>query len=71
MGQVSENSITLIENESDAKNVYVKDPENVVYATQTTLSIDDTEKILNILKKRFPSIKGPSTTIFMQQLIDN
>ena len=61
MGQVSENSITLIENESDAKNVYVKDPENVAYATQTTLSIDDTEKILNILKKRFPSIKGPST----------
>tara|TARA_B100001758_G_C18270578_1_gene536145 strand:- start:335 stop:1009 length:675 start_codon:yes stop_codon:yes gene_type:complete len=61
MGQVSKESVTLLENEQDARNVVVKDPSNLAYATQTTLSIDDTEKILNILKKRFPKIKGPSS----------
>ena len=69
MGQVSKIH-NLIENESDAKNVYVK-PENVAYATQTTLSIDDTEKILNILKKIL-KLRDQVLTIFvMQQLIDN
>ncbi len=61
MGQVSKEYVTLLENEQDARNVVVKDPSNLAYATQTTLSIDDTEKILNILKKRFPKIKGPSS----------
>ena len=61
MGQVSKGSITLLETEEDARNVVVKDQCNLAYATQTTLSVDETEKILRILKKRFPKIKGPSS----------
>ncbi len=61
MGQVPEGYITLIETEDDAKNVIVPDENNLAYSTQTTLSIDDTDRILKILKKRFPFIKGPTT----------
>ena len=61
MGQVPKNSITLIETEEDAFNVNVDNPENLAFATQTTLSVDDTSKILSILKSRFPNIKGPSS----------
>ena len=61
MGQVPEDSITLIETEEDAHKVKVSSPDNLAFATQTTLSLDDTSKILNILKNRFPNIKGPSS----------
>ena len=61
MGQVPEDSITLIETEEDAHKVKVSNPDNLAFATQTTLSLDDTSKILNILKNRFPNIKGPSS----------
>ena len=61
MGQVPKNSITLIETEEDAFNISVDNPENLAFATQTTLSVDDTSKILSILKSRFPNIKGPSS----------
>ena len=61
LGQVSSNSITLIENEDDAKNFVPKDDNiNLAYATQTTLSSDDTEAIIKILRDRFPSIAGPN-----------
>ena len=39
----------------------VDNPNNLAFATQTTLSVDDTSKILSILKSRFPNIKGPSS----------
>ncbi len=61
MGQVPKNAVTLIENEIDAKNIQVPDENKISYTTQTTLSVDDTEVILNILKNRFPKIKGPSS----------
>ena len=61
MGQVPKNNITLIETEEDAYKVRVDNPNNLAFATQTTLSIDDTSKILSILKSRFPNIKGPSS----------
>ena len=61
MGQVPKDTVTLVENEIDAKNIEVPDENKVAYTTQTTLSVDDTEIILNILKNRFPHIKGPST----------
>ncbi len=61
MGQVPLNAVTLIETENDAKKVIVKNPSNIAYATQTTLSVDDTVNILKILNKRFPDLKGPST----------
>tara|TARA_B100001741_G_C16483284_1_gene565936 strand:+ start:94 stop:1047 length:954 start_codon:yes stop_codon:yes gene_type:complete len=61
MGQVPKNNITLIETEEDAYKVKIDNPDNLAFATQTTLSIDDTSKILSILKSRFPNIKGPSS----------
>ena len=61
MGQVPSNSVSLIETEDDAKNVQVSDPDKLAFATQTTLSLDDTSAILKILKSRFLNIKGPSS----------
>ena len=61
MGQLPAGSIKLIETLKDAQNLYdnnFKKP--IAYATQTTLSIDDTKEIIEVLKKKFPNIKGPS-----------
>ena len=61
MGQVPKEFVTLIETEADALNVKVSETNKIAYATQTTLSLDDTAAILNILKLRFPDIKGPNS----------
>ncbi len=61
MGQVPDGNVILIESLNDAKNINVKDKNNLAYATQTTLSVDDTKEIIEVLKQRFPKIKGPST----------
>ncbi|MDC1260397.1 4-hydroxy-3-methylbut-2-enyl diphosphate reductase [Pseudomonadota bacterium] len=61
MGQVPSNSVSLIETEDDAMNIQVSDPDKLAFATQTTLSLDDTSAILKILKSRFSNIKGPSS----------
>jgi len=57
MGQIPKEKIKLIETINDAKNIKVTEP--VAYVTQTTLSVDDTIDIIDVLKKRFPNIKGP------------
>ena len=61
MGQVPSEFVSLIETIDDARNIKVKNSEKLAYATQTTLSLDDTREILTVLKKRFPSIKGPNS----------
>ena len=61
MGQVPSEFVSLIETADDARNIDVKNSEKLAYATQTTLSIDDTREILTVLKQRFPSIKGPNS----------
>ena len=61
MGQVPKEFVTLIETEADALNVEVSETNKIAYATQTTLSLDDTAAILKILKLRFPDIKGPNS----------
>ena len=61
MGQVPKEFVTLIETEEDALNVKVSESKKIAYATQTTLSLDDTAAILKILKLRFPDIKGPNS----------
>ena len=61
MGRVSPESIKIVDSVDAAREVLVKDPKNVCYITQTTLSIDDSKKIIDELKKRFPEIKGPPT----------
>jgi 4-hydroxy-3-methylbut-2-enyl diphosphate reductase len=59
MGQLPAGAVTLIETGSDARAFRPRDPEKLAYATQTTLSIDDTAEIVAILKERFPAIVGP------------
>ena len=59
MGQVPEGSVLLIETEQDAETILVDDPNNLAYATQTTLSVDDTAEIVKALEARFPNIQGP------------
>ncbi|WP_461518555.1 4-hydroxy-3-methylbut-2-enyl diphosphate reductase [Porticoccus sp.] len=51
--------IYLVENEADVASLSVKHPEKLTYVTQTTLSIDDTAKVIDALRTRFPSISGP------------
>ena len=57
-GQIK-NEIIIIQNEKEAESLSFKKDLNLAYVTQTTLSIDDTRSIINILKKKFPNIMGP------------
>tara|TARA_Y100000590_G_scaffold61022_1_gene65146 strand:- start:2241 stop:3179 length:939 start_codon:yes stop_codon:yes gene_type:complete len=57
MGQIPEDNIILVENVTDANKVNLKGP--VAYVTQTTLSVDDTKDIIEVLQNKFPNIKGP------------
>ena len=59
MGQVAANEITLIETVEDAQNVTPPDDAALAFATQTTLSVDDTAAIISVLQFRFPDITGP------------
>jgi 4-hydroxy-3-methylbut-2-enyl diphosphate reductase len=59
MGQLSKGAVTLVETADDARAFAPRDPGQIAYVTQTTLSIDDTAEIVAILKERFPSIVGP------------
>lgn len=49
----------LVESEFDAQAVEIRDPLRVSFVTQTTLSMDDTARIIHILRQRFPAIQGP------------
>lgn len=49
----------LVESEFDAQSVEIRDPLRVSFVTQTTLSMDDTARIIHILRQRFPAIQGP------------
>jgi 4-hydroxy-3-methylbut-2-enyl diphosphate reductase len=59
MGQLPPGSITLVETVEDARSFHPRQPNNLAWITQTTLSIDDTAEIVAVLKERFPTIKGP------------
>ena len=59
MGQLPDGSIDLIQNEDEAKNYKTNKEDKISYVTQTTLSVDDTEEIIRILKEKFPNIKEP------------
>ena len=52
-------SIFLVQNELDAKNIKINNPTKLALVTQTTLSVDETKSIIDILKNRFPSIDIP------------
>lgn len=61
MGQYdnSDAGIYLVENVADVAHLELKDPDNCMYVTQTTLSVDDTIKIVAALRERFTNIRGP------------
>jgi 4-hydroxy-3-methylbut-2-en-1-yl diphosphate reductase len=52
--------IRLVESPEEASRVAVTDPSNVAYLTQTTLSVDETNEIIDVLRERFPDLKGPA-----------
>ena len=58
MGQAT-GGIYLVESVADAQRLEVRDPENLAYVTQTTLSIDDAAAVVAALRRRFPQIVGP------------
>ena len=59
MGQVDASQVTLVETAKDARTVQPPTSSNLAFATQTTLSVDDTAEIISILQFRFPDITGP------------
>ena len=52
--------IVVIDSVEEAERLEVENPEKVAYLTQTTLSVDDTRAIIEVLRRRFPKIVGPS-----------
>ena len=59
MGQLPNGNIDLIETAEEAKNYQKKNNKKLAYITQTTLSVDDTKDIIDILKNKFPEINEP------------
>lgn len=51
--------IYLVENEADVSRMTVREPSRLAYVTQTTLSMDDTARVIDALRQRFPDIQGP------------
>ncbi|QGZ32506.1 4-hydroxy-3-methylbut-2-enyl diphosphate reductase [Stutzerimonas stutzeri] len=52
-------SIYLVEDEEDVARLQVRNPDSLAFVTQTTLSMDDTSRVIDALRERFPSIGGP------------
>jgi 4-hydroxy-3-methylbut-2-en-1-yl diphosphate reductase len=59
MGQLPEGEVLLVETAADVAGLTVRDPAKLAYITQTTLSVDDTAEIVEVLQARFPAIVGP------------
>ena len=59
-GEAPESTI-IVETEAEAETVQVPNPEKVCYLTQTTLSLDETRTIVEILQRRFPRMVGPKS----------
>ena len=57
-GQAPDRTV-LVQTPEEARTVSLPDPSNVSYLTQTTLSVDETNEIIEILRERFPQIQGP------------
>lgn len=59
MGQLPDGEVLLVETVADVEYVVVRDPAQLAFVTQTTLSVDDTADIVTALNARFPMIVGP------------
>jgi 4-hydroxy-3-methylbut-2-enyl diphosphate reductase len=58
MGQ-SREGMYLVETPADVEQLTVRDPDNLAFVTQTTLSVDDARAVMEALKRRFPKVVGP------------
>jgi len=59
MGQVPDDSMKLVESVEDVQALTKDDDRQLAYVTQTTLSVEDTEQIIDALRDRFPNLKEP------------
>ena len=59
MGQLPAGAVRLVESQEQARRFGPREPSRLAYVTQTTLSVDDTARIIEILRARFPQIVGP------------
>ncbi|MEM9050104.1 MAG: 4-hydroxy-3-methylbut-2-enyl diphosphate reductase [Pseudomonadota bacterium] len=59
MGQLPEGEVLLVETVADVATLHPRDPQQLAFITQTTLSVDDTAEIVAALQARFPAIVGP------------
>lgn len=59
MGQLPDGDVLLVETPEDVATLEVRDPDNLAFVTQTTLSIDDTADVVAALQAQFPNIVGP------------
>lgn len=59
MGQLPPGAVVLVENVADVSKVVIENPDKLAFATQTTLSVDDTAEVVAALRQRFPNIVGP------------
>jgi 4-hydroxy-3-methylbut-2-enyl diphosphate reductase len=53
------NSITLVQNPEEARNLEVENPDKLIWLSQTTLSVDETIQTVDVLKERFPQMASP------------
>lgn len=60
MGQVDDGTVTLIENVEDALSYQPEPGQKLGFVSQTTLSVEDTAEIIEVLKRRFPDIEPPA-----------
>ncbi|MEX3007953.1 4-hydroxy-3-methylbut-2-enyl diphosphate reductase [Hoeflea sp. TYP-13] len=60
MGQLPDGAVSLVETVEDARNYAPADPDNLGFVTQTTLSVEDTAGIIEVLQARFPNMTAPA-----------
>jgi 4-hydroxy-3-methylbut-2-enyl diphosphate reductase len=59
MGQLPPGAVTLLQNVEEAEAFTPRDPSNLAFVTQTTLSLEDTAEMVDALRRRFPEIAAP------------
>lgn len=59
LGQYAGQGMYLVESPEDVAKLEVNNPDALAYVTQTTLSMDDTRQVIDVLREKFPNIRGP------------
>ncbi|MGL1932475.1 MAG: 4-hydroxy-3-methylbut-2-enyl diphosphate reductase [Desulfotalea sp.] len=62
-GRVEKDDVLVVATAKEAEALQVIDPDKIAFVTQTTLAENDINSVLSILRKRFPSLKGPKSNI--------